>query len=62
MSGDDVWFVAGESRNGFRDKGRGGGSRWARWVEEDIAGDTARFLKGLLDDRLVESPGDRFPS
>lgn len=57
----DVWFVAGESRNGFRDKGLGGGSRGERWVEEGIAGDTARFLKGLLDDRLAESPGDRLP-
>lgn len=26
-----------------------------------MAGDAARFLKGLLDDRLMESPGDRLP-
>ena len=42
------------SRNGFRDTGRGGAS-----VES--AGNAVWLRKGLLDDRLGESPGDPGP-
>lgn len=62
FAGDAVVVVVEESRNGFRDVGLGGGSWGERWVEEDIAGEAARFRKGLFDDRLTESPGDRLPN
>jgi hypothetical protein len=62
FTGDAVVVVVEESRNGFRDVGLGGGSWGDRWVEEDIAGEAARFRKGLFDDRLIESEGDRLPS
>jgi hypothetical protein len=62
FTGDAAVVVVEESRNGLRDVGLGGGSWGERWVEEDIAGEAARFRKGLFDDRLMESEGDRLPS
>lgn len=43
------------SKKGFRDKGRGGGSKGDRWPLE-LAGDAARLRKGLLEERLRVSP------
>jgi hypothetical protein len=62
FTGDAAVVVVEESRNGLRDVGLGGGSWGERWVEEGIAGEAARFRKGLFDDRLMESEGDRLPS
>lgn len=50
--------VEDASRNGFRDRGRGGGSKGERWPSDNAAGEAARFRKGLLDDRFCVSPGD----
>jgi hypothetical protein len=58
LSGDVVGGCGkGEaSRNGFRDTGRGGGSRGD--VVRDIPGDAARLRNGLLDGRFKERPGE----
>lgn len=48
-----ITLVEEGSRNGLRETGRGGGSKGDRgWEPFDKAGDAARFLKGLLDERL----------
>ena len=51
-------LVEAVSRKGFRDTGRGGGSIGEIWPEEKV-GEMARLRKGLLDERLWESPGER---
>lgn len=56
-TGGDIIFVAEASRNGFRETGRGGGSKGERGALDKEAGDAARFRKGLLEERLRVSPG-----
>lgn len=53
-------FVADASRKGFRDTGRGGGSR-GELCPEEKPGDTARFRKGLFEERLRARPEEREP-
>jgi hypothetical protein len=45
------------SRKGFRETGRGGGSKGER-CPSDKEGDAARLRKGLLEERLSVSPRD----
>src|SRR5687767_14176193 len=48
----------GASRNGFLERGRGGGSSKGDAGE---AGEAARLRKGLLEERLMESPMGSWP-
>jgi hypothetical protein len=56
-NGRGIVFVDEASRNGFRETGRGGGSKGER-CPSDKEGDTARLRNGLLEERLSVSPGD----
>ncbi len=55
LSGDVDGCVYGlgadASRKGFRETGRGGGSKGERWLS-DGEGETARLRNGLLEERL----------
>lgn len=46
------------SKNGFLDVGRGGAWLNSELEGEAKEGDPARFRKGLLEDRLIESAGE----
>lgn len=56
-SGLGTVFEEDASRNGFRETGRGGGSK-GESCPSDKEGDAARLRKGLLEERLSVSPGD----
>lgn len=56
-SGLGTVFEEEASRNGFRETGRGGGSK-GESCPSDKEGDAARLRKGLLEERLSVSPGD----
>jgi hypothetical protein len=51
--GSGTIFVAEASRKGFRDTGRGGGSKGECGCDPKDDGDAARLRKGLLEERLI---------